>query len=301
VSADAPAAAAPRHTRAEWKQVANGLTLIVLGTFLLLTTLGKLPWSFWGAAIRVWPVLIVSAGIRIAFERSRAPWATLLGPVMIAGVLFWIAQDPRPPVPGPWRPLQAERPQDLQTWRLAASTAFSDFNLRARPLEGGLLLQGRAASGEGKERITVRADPNNTAKVSLVNDRRVWVGRARSDALWDLDVAADLPVRLELDGVGLGGRVAFAEGQSNGAILKGAFNNLEVSLPPLAEDKTVRVEGVFNQVRLVVPRGTSVRVRSEGVFNRVDPPAAAEGPAYRVEVHGLANDVAIDQAGGPVL
>ena len=55
-----------------WWRVAQGLQLAGFGVFLLLTTQGLLRWSFWAEAASFWPVLLVGAGLRLVFERSRA-------------------------------------------------------------------------------------------------------------------------------------------------------------------------------------------------------------------------------------
>ena len=88
---------------ANWPKAAEGIQLAGFALFLLLNTTGALPWSFWMDAIALWPLLIMSAGIKIAFEKSRAPWLVLLGPVVILGGLGWLASGRRPDAPaGPW-------------------------------------------------------------------------------------------------------------------------------------------------------------------------------------------------------
>ena len=65
---------------ADWARAAEGIQLAGFAVFLLLNTMGYLPWSFWLDAIALWPLLIMSAGIRIAFEKTRAPWLVLARP-----------------------------------------------------------------------------------------------------------------------------------------------------------------------------------------------------------------------------
>ena len=86
--------AEPR-SRADWARAAEGIQLAGIAVFLLLNTTGVLPWSFWLDAAALWPVLLMSAGIRIAFEKSRAPWLLLAGPALILGSLAWVASGAR--------------------------------------------------------------------------------------------------------------------------------------------------------------------------------------------------------------
>jgi len=69
--------------KVDWKRASDGIGLCVWAFFLLLTTTGVLPWAFWMDAISLWPLLILSAGIQITFEKTRAPWLVLLGPARV--------------------------------------------------------------------------------------------------------------------------------------------------------------------------------------------------------------------------
>src|SRR5262245_55955449 len=90
--------------KADWKRASDGIGMCVIAGFLLLCTAGVLPWSFWLDAISLWPLLIMSAGIKIAFEKSRAPWLVLLGPLVVLGGLVWTATGVRPDIPpGLWK------------------------------------------------------------------------------------------------------------------------------------------------------------------------------------------------------
>jgi hypothetical protein len=60
----------------------------------------------------------------------------------------------------------------------------------------------------------------------------------------------------------------------------------------------LRVKGVFNGLRLVVPAATPVRVRTEGPFNHVERDKAqtpADGPGYDLRVEGLMNHVVVEE------
>ena len=88
---DQPAATEAARPTADWARAAEGIQLAGIAVFLLMNTMGVLPWSFWLDAIALWPVLIMSAGVRIAFEKTRAPWLLLIGPVLVLGSLAWVA------------------------------------------------------------------------------------------------------------------------------------------------------------------------------------------------------------------
>ena len=79
---------------------------------------GALPWSFWLDAIALWPVLVMSAGLRMAVDRTRAPWLQLLVAGPRAGRaalarLLGASAGPAPRVTGTrlGRPCRRHRPR----------------------------------------------------------------------------------------------------------------------------------------------------------------------------------------------
>ena len=72
-------------TKADWNRAAEGIALAGFAVFFLLNTTGVVPWSMWLEAIPLWPLLIVSTGIKMTFEKTRAPWLVLLGPAILLG------------------------------------------------------------------------------------------------------------------------------------------------------------------------------------------------------------------------
>jgi len=284
-----------------WKNATDGIQLMVFGAFLLLTTQGLLPWSFWFEALTLWPVLLVGAGLRMIFERSRLPWVMLLSPVLIGAALVWLARGGQPvQAQGPWVEREAARPADVTSFKVEAKGMLGQLDLQARPVDDGLLVSGMSASRSGGERIEVRTK-DDQAVVSLRRPREVWpfsMRAGRRDA-WKLDLTPDLPLLLELEGVGASGQVDLHRGKIKEAEVHGALNSLEIHLPAPAADTIVSVEGVFNSVRLLIPAGTPVRARTDGIMNTVDRPAGGDGPSYIVNAKGVMNTVEVVEAPAP--
>src|SRR5882672_162363 len=130
-----------------WRRISKGLTLAGIGTFLLLTTLGVLTWSFWIDALAFWPVLLVAVGWRLIFERSRTPWLVMLSPLLILGMLTFVALRPPSVSPGgeDWTPLRVERSSEAGPWTLEGKLALSRLQIAAGPVPSGVLLEGRSA------------------------------------------------------------------------------------------------------------------------------------------------------------
>lgn len=87
-----------REPRRSGHAVTWGFFLLFLGTVLLLQNLELLPWDLWDTLWRLWPVLLILAGVDILVGRGH-PWLagffTLL--LLLACLLFAIWQYERFP------------------------------------------------------------------------------------------------------------------------------------------------------------------------------------------------------------
>lgn len=67
--------------------------LILVGGILLLNTLGVLDWSVWWSLLRLWPVLLIAAGLELLLGR-RSNWGSLLAAILVVGVVvaaLWLS------------------------------------------------------------------------------------------------------------------------------------------------------------------------------------------------------------------
>lgn len=279
-----------------WKPVARGATLIVLGSFLLLTAQGALPWSFWLEALSYWPVILLAHGLRLILDR-RAPWAALIPPVLLLGTLTYVAT--RQPEAGPqeFTPLLAERPEDLERWELSARMVLADLELTARPMPERILAEGRAAVRGSHEFDVSRT--GNAARLKVASPAGGWPfphahgGRER----WEIGLSHDLPLALDLDLAFTGGVAELTTLRLSRLSLEGAFNDLTLRLGEPTTNVRIDIEGVSNQVKLIVPSSTPVRVSTDGILNRVRGRPKAEGlegPSYRLDVDGVLNRVTVE-------
>ncbi|HEX6737734.1 MAG TPA: DUF5668 domain-containing protein [Vicinamibacteria bacterium] len=290
----------------DWPRAAKGILLVGIAVFLLLNNLGMLPWSFWLDAIALWPLLIISAGIGIAFDKSRAPWLVMLGPVVVLGGLAWLASGARPGLPsGPWQPEVVARPAGAKRVELDASLVGARLWIDTTDdIAEERLVDGRSLRRNENARIEATAD-GAQARVELKGGTRrgsfFFLPRPREH--WDLHLPRSLPLSLRLNGVGIGGRLDLATAPFEGAHAEGVFIGLEARLPAPPRDTDIRINGVFNSLTVTVPQGTPVRVHGQRLpFNALDRGVAgAMGqPGYDVRVDGIFNAVAVQVESRPL-
>jgi hypothetical protein len=260
--------------------------------FLLLNTTGYLPWSFWLDAIALWPLLVMSWGIRIAFEKTRARWLVLAGPAIVLGGLAWLASGARPEPPaGPMQAETVDRPAGVDRVDLEARLAAARLRVgTATDLPAGRLVDGRSAGRHDGTRLEAGGD-GSVARLRLESfgpHRVVFLPRAKER--WDLRLPAELPLRLRVAGAGVGAVVDLTAGTLEGLQTDGVFIGLEARLPAPRQQTDIRMKGVFNSLKLVVPEGVPVRVHGTGFpFNVVDRGGRGrEGrPGYDVRVESI--------------
>ena len=83
-----------RKRRARPEQSRRGslvgpVILLGLGIVFLLNNLGVLEWSVWEVIFRLWPVLLIAAGLDFLIGR-RSVWGSLLALVLQRDLLFLI-------------------------------------------------------------------------------------------------------------------------------------------------------------------------------------------------------------------
>jgi hypothetical protein len=285
------------RARADWSRAAEGIQMAGIAIFLLLNTTGYLPWSFWLDAIALWPLLIMSAGIRIAFEKTRARWVVLAGPALILGGLAWVASGARPePIGGPLQAQTADRPPgvdrvELQTKLLGARVRIAV----AADIAPGRLVDGGSNANHETAHLETDTD-GTTARVRVDSGKKGPVFLPRPRERWDLRLPAELPLRVRVTGAGVGGHVDLTSGTPQGLDTEGVFIGVEARLPAPRQDTQLGVKGVFNSLTLFVPEGTPVRVHGPGLpFNAVDRGVrGVEGrPGYDVSVQGIFSAVEV--------
>jgi hypothetical protein len=185
------------------------ILLIALGIFFLLSNLGIVTWSFWEAAARLWPIVLIALGLDLLVGR-RSFLGSMLVVLVTAGLLaaglVWIGPDSR----------SGERVSDSVSQPLnGAESAQVDINFGVGDLHLSELPAGSPLLIEG----TLRYDERQPQRVEQSFAVRSGVAHyelaARGSATgipfsgrgplhsWDLSLNRDVPLALSIrTGVG---------------------------------------------------------------------------------------------------
>lgn len=282
----------------DWRRAARGLLWLGFGVFLLLTTTGVLPGSFWLRAAAFWPVLLIGAGLRLMFQSSRAPILVLLSPLVILSTLAFVAATDVT-ASGETSPVRAARPEGVTRWSLEGGLAFAGAEVGVGALPEHSLLEGEFTGGTARE-LRVRT-AGDVARIRFPGRSvRVFVPLGwRLKERWDLRLADDLPIRLDLDLAFTDTDLNLAGARIERADFDGAFNRTTLRLGAPEEEVRLVWEGAFNSVTIVVPDDTPVRVSTDGFLSVVRGRSghAREGPGYRVVMDGAFNRLRVRSDG----
>ena len=286
-------------TKADWNRAADGIGLAGFAVFFLLNTTGVVPWSMWLEAIPLWPLLIVSAGVKMTFEKTRMPWMVLLGPAILLGGLAWVASGARfDTTTGNWKaegPLP--QPEGARHLKLDLDLVASRLHVEGRAVEGGALADARSIERLADTKLAVSRD-GDAATLRLDSGTKggvAWLPGRRQR--WQLGVPTDVPVGFDLTGAMVRSRFDLAQSRVESGVVHGVFLATTLALPAVEAPVKLKLNGVFNILRVSVPKGTPVRVHGTGFpFNLLkrrvvgDP----EKPGYEIQLDGIFSAIAID-------
>lgn len=241
--------------------------LISLGILLLLNNLGVLTWGVWEVIWRLWPVLLIAAGIEIIFGRQSALGGLLAALVIAAAiggaVWLFLWQGPAVVAPTSW-PISVAADQ---VRRAEVEIKMGAGRLLLGPgSDPGYILQGQVQTISGADPLRPVRITGDKAKIEL---RESSTGRLATRPPWDgdrltwnLQLSDRVPLELEVEtGAGVaqlnlhGLQVAELE-------VKTGVGSTTLTLPrhgPLRAE----VEGGVGETVVIVPRGAPIRIRLE--------------------------------------
>ncbi len=241
------------------------LLLIAFGVIFLLNNLGMLGWGVWEMILRLWPVLLVAAGLDLLFGR-RSVLGSILVVVIVLGIVggaLWYFEL-QPAAGGEalaaqeiYQPLDGASRADVEI-----GFGVGTLRLGARP-ESPNLLEGTVPTLAG-ERVSkdfyVTGDTAYLRLRSRSDGGFPFEGRWGTDRVWDLKLNGTVPTRLRVNtGVGVTsadlGQMSLSDLEVHGGVGK-----TDLILPGRGQYQ-VRINGGVGEVNVMIPAGMAARIR----------------------------------------
>jgi hypothetical protein len=241
--------------------------LIGLGVVFLLNNLGILSWSMWDVIFRLWPVLLIAAGLDIIIGR-RSAWGSLLALaltlIVLAGALWLFGAYARTGQAG----LGEEIRQTLDgATEAEVVIAHSVGTLRVESLlasraESANLIEGTIRPGRGEKVARDFAIEGEKATFTLRSEGvsvGPFPGGWGGQWTWNLGLNSDIPLDLE---------ISLGVGQSDVDLRDLMVSELDMDMGigqttvTLPEEGRfwARIDGAIGQTTIRIPEGLAVRV-----------------------------------------
>lgn len=262
-----------------YKGISFGTTLICTGVVLLLNTQGAVGWGVWLDLIRLWPVFLISIGLRLMFVGTRAHAMSLAGPLLVVLAAAWavshqIDHDGRASsgMHGARRiDVACPAPPEGEIGRVRMTFAGGDM----------LMLAGESPAGEGKDGGpggAIRYDGDVPEMVCRDSALRMgYAGRERRFHVfspfgrwgnrWDARLTAAGPIAMDVDLAAAIAELDLRAIDVDRIDLRAAVSGIVMRLGPPRRRVPVTIDGAMTTVRIVVPEGTCYRIVRDRALN----------------------------------
>lgn len=243
--------------------IVGPLILIALGAVLLLNNLGLLEWSVWEVLLRLWPVILIAAGLDMVLGR-RSLWGSLLTVLLTAAIValaLWLSQSGTT-VGRAARTVEVAQPlEDLERAELIVNPGIGSLELE--PLtDSGNLVEGVLALGRGETLDRTFSSQNDGATLRLRTTAASfgpftagWASQRR----WDLGLSPRVTFDLSTN-VGLGTTNIDLRGLTVDTISVEHGIGQVVVYVPREGGVQGSIQGAIGQTVVVIPQGVEARL-----------------------------------------
>ena len=261
-----------------YKGISFGTTLIAIGVVLLLNTMGQLGWSVWLDLIRLWPVLLISIGLRLIFVNTWLHPVSLAGPLLVVLTVVWVTatHSDRAAAAGAWLQspetitLDCPAPTDSKGSRVTVKFAAGEIRLVSEPapagsgpgLKGTLRYEGlepkRACAASGELRL---GRSGRHGSVVLLPP----FARVRNE--WEARMASSSPVDLDLEIAAAYSEIDLRHMKLKDVDLDLAASSATVRLGAPDGQVPVRIHGAVASLDLILPQAVCFTISRARALN----------------------------------
>jgi hypothetical protein len=263
--------------RRAYKGISFGTTLICIGAVLLLNTLNRLGWGVWFDLLRLWPLLLISLGIRSIFVPTRLHPLALLGPLLVvtatALTVSWYrggGPDSQEALdhsvalscPEPLRDAAARLHLTFAVGRMWVVSQRDEAATTQHGLDGTLRYAGEeppwACSNEGDLWLGAEGSEGGL---------RILYPFGSGHELWEARLSSGHRVSVRGDILAATSNLDFRGFDLDRVDLDLAATSARIRLGTPARRVGVKLQGAASTVRLRMPEGTCFTITRERVFS----------------------------------
>ncbi len=252
------------------------MMLIGIGTIWLLTNIGVFKAENIIVLARLWPLLLIVAGLDLLFGRSSPNLGAIIGIGAVVGLLLLMLAGPSLGWGGDAELQTAsysEAVGEAESAHIELGSGVNDIRVSALPESGDLfaadiLYYGEIEySAEGGTEKTIKLEQNDAAYDGfasfLLDIFGGNQGNEESDTDWNIELSPYVPLDLKVNaGVG-NSNLDLADLQLSGLDVDAGVGNVDVTLPGAEESYHVEINGGVGDITITLPEGVAVQVDAE--------------------------------------
>jgi hypothetical protein len=244
------------------------IVLIGAGAVLLLANLNVIPWASLAFLLRLWPLLLIVAGLDILLGR-RLPWiGGLIGLALVALVVAFLVAAPRLGLPAA---PQAQTGRFVEPVGEAAAAQItldlSDAHTAIHPLADSADLIDANLVYVGEIEFNVQGEAEKTVSLSQRLDAaRILTNPfdLSNEVRWDIGLTSRIPLELTIDGGSGAVEADLGTLQLTGLAVDIGSGQIDLGLPSGGEQFLARFDGGSGQTTIRIPEGAAVELVIEG-------------------------------------
>lgn len=269
------------------------LLLIGIGSIWLLVNLGVFNIENVSVLARLWPLLLVAAGLDLLFGRSSPMLGAIIGIGAVLGMLLLMFIGPSMglvSLPELQSVQYEEAIDDAQSAQIVLDFGVNAVQVNALSDSRNLFTAdlryygevGFDVSGESAKTVTLEQQGNSVSggvASFLMSIFGAEQQDSERDADWNIGLNRDVPVQLDVN-AGVGNtNLDLRELALTGLNVDSGVGNVDVMLPTTDEEYLVDIDGGVGSISITLPEGIEVQIDAKigvgnmnlpSILNRVD-------------------------------
>lgn len=237
------------------------LVLIGFGIVFLLNNLGVVDWDIWQIVFRLWPILLIAAGLDLVIGR-RSPLGTVVVLLVILGLVFagvWLLSGTLAGESRTEHVVQAAQGAERAEIEIGGSVGRLTIGALAEP---GTLVRGTLDLAAGEQLGREFRIEAGTAHFSLESQGEWRIPGFHwwsEDREWELDLAQGIPIQLTVNaGVGET-RLELGALTATGVTVNTGVGRTWITLPGQGR-YLAHVRAGVGEVEIILPDGLAARI-----------------------------------------
>lgn len=240
-----------------------GLLLILVGGLMLASNFGFVNVN-WGNVWRLWPLIIVSAGLSIMSFRSII-WRILMVLLVILslGIITWV-------VVGDSSSLSIIHSQESSVSKLSTDVKQAEVSIKvgASVLKIGTADQKQIANVNLESNYSTLSktsvQSNDTQQIDffMTNNNSWWTGDIRN--IWDVKLTQSMPIVLNIDAGASQTKIDTSAAMLKEMNIKAGASSLDLKLGSVENTSNINIDSGASSVTLRTPVNVGVRLKLEG-------------------------------------